>query len=232
MKFIKNKYSSTAILLFAQSEKVEGIVKPIVCLKKQNDLLWKKMNDSALRNIQKTNIPYFISDENNQQGDCFGSKIAHAIHNIFDKGFEKVIVIGNDCLELQPKDLLEANHKLQTKDIVLGPDFNGGTYLIGVSKSSFNTKDFSAVSWQTALVFKELQTLFNKCSVALLPKLNDCNSTSDFKKAVHKLSYSNPLRIFIDSIFHNRTIISHYSTFLITQRYSNLNFNKGSPVQI
>ena len=68
--------SSTAILLFAQSNQVESALKPIAYQKKQNDLLWAKLNQKVLQTIHKTNLPYFISDEKTQVGDYFGDKLS------------------------------------------------------------------------------------------------------------------------------------------------------------
>lgn len=229
MKFIKDHSTTTAILLFARSESTESTSKPISCQKKQNQLLWEKMNEKVIKTIQKTNLPYFISDETTQLGATFGKKITHSIQEIFAQGFDKVIVIGNDCLELQSQHLLDASDKLQTNDFVLGADSNGGAYLIGISKTVFEANKFEAISWQTANVSVELQTLFSKKNSAYLPFLNDCNSASDFKKAIHKLSFSNPLRSLILSLLQNKTVLNQFETFLVSYEFSALNFNKGSP---
>lgn len=225
----KNYSTTTAILLFAQAENIESDLKPITCLKKQNVLLWKKMNERVLKTIQRTNLPYFISDENSQIGNSFGEKITHSIQEVFNKGYHKVIVIGNDCIELQVQHLLDASHKLKTNNVVLGADFNGGAYLIGVSKSSFTIDKFATIAWQTRLVFNELKQLFGEIKTAFLPNLNDCNSTSDFKKAVHKLSFSDSLKNLILSLLQNKTGVNNYETSFVSYEFNALNFNKGSP---
>lgn len=229
MKCIKDYSTTTAILLFAQGEKAESVSKPIACQKKQNVLLWKKMNDRVLKTIHKTNLPYFISDENSQTGNTFGEKISHSIQTIFDKGFEKVIVIGNDCLELKSNHLFEAAIKLQTNDVVLGADFNGGAYLIGVSKSSFNATEFATITWQTQFVFKELKQLFKEIKTAFTHNLNDCNSAFDFKKAVHKLAFSDSFKNLIFSLLQNKTAVNNDETSFVSYEFNTLNFNKGSP---
>jgi glycosyltransferase A (GT-A) superfamily protein (DUF2064 family) len=80
----------------------------------------------------KTKLPYFISDESTQQG-FFGDKLSHAIQSV-DRGYDKVIVLGNDSPGLHLNHLQEAFLELQDKSVVLGPDFKGGTYLMGFSK--------------------------------------------------------------------------------------------------
>lgn len=232
MKCIKDYSITTVILLFAQGENIESVSKPITCQKKQNVLLWKKMNNRVLNTIQKTNIPYFISDENNQIGNSFGEKITHSIQTIFNKGFKKVIVVGNDCIELQVQHLLDASHKLQTNDVVLGADFNGGAYLIGVSKSSFNATEFATIAWQTRFVFDELKQLFKEIKTAFTPNLNDCNSAFDFKKAVHKLAFSDSFKNLILSLLQNKTAVNNDETSFVSYQFNALNFNKGSPFSI
>jgi glycosyltransferase A (GT-A) superfamily protein (DUF2064 family) len=43
-------------------------------------------------------------------------------------------VLGNDSPGLHLNHLQEAFLELQDKSVVLGPDFKGGTYLMGFSK--------------------------------------------------------------------------------------------------
>jgi hypothetical protein len=45
-------------------------------------------------------------------------------------------VLGNDSPGLHLNHLQEAFLELQDKSVVLGPDFKGGTYLMGFSKIS------------------------------------------------------------------------------------------------
>ena len=87
---------STAVLIFAYGDKVQSTLKPIAYNRKQNVVLWHKMNERVLTLVQKTKLPYFISDENTQQGVSFGDKLSHAIQSVLDRGYDKVIVMGND----------------------------------------------------------------------------------------------------------------------------------------
>jgi glycosyltransferase A (GT-A) superfamily protein (DUF2064 family) len=232
MSLNKTNTTSTAILLFAFSKNAESIFKPIACNKVQNVLLWKKINERVLKTIQKTNLPYFISDETSQSGVTFGEKLSFAIQKVIDIGFKNVIVIGNDCMELQTNHLLEASNKLKTNDVVLGPNFNGGTYLIGVSKSSFDVQNFINISWQTSKVFSELKDLYINNYTAVLSSLNDCNSTSDLKKVIQQLSFSDNFKYFLLSILRKVLIGNTYKKVFITYSFNNLYFNKGSPLYL
>jgi glycosyltransferase A (GT-A) superfamily protein (DUF2064 family) len=221
--------SSTAILLFAQSNKIESALKPIAYEKKQNDLLWQKLNNKVLQTIRKTSLPYFISDEKTQVGECFGDKFSHAIQAVFEKGFEKVIVVGNDSPGLTQDHLQNAGLGLQNNKWVFGPDCKGGTYLIGVSKSVFNKSLFSKISWGTAQVVTELKALYVEDAILLSP-LADFNTLSDFKNVLKGFSfYSTFKNSLISLLFHQRPLNRFLNKYYFYE-FVGLNFNKGPPI--
>jgi len=230
MNAIMGNAATTAILLFAQSGKTESALKPLAFCSKQNVLLWEKMNGLVLKTIKKTKLPYFISNENNQVGSTFGEKITHAIKTIFAKGFEKVIVVGNDCIELKAQHLLLAQLDLQINDLVIGSDYSGGAYLIGVTKSKFKADSFENIPWQTKSVFTALQSLYETQAIAFLPSLFDCNDTCDFRKAAHKLSFSAAFRKVLLSFLPTKKVSNRFITLFVSYFYHALNFNKGSPL--
>jgi len=226
----KKDYSiTTAILLFAQTEKTESTLKPIVSSWKQNVLLWKKLNDKVVKTIQKTQIPYFISNETNQVGSTFGEKITQSIEEIFAIGFEKIIVVGNDCIALKVQHLLQAERDLQSNHLVIGADYSGGAYLIGLTKSKFKAEPFRTIPWQTKKVFSALQNLYNTQAIGFLPSLGDCNSASDFKKALYHLPYFSALKkILLSFLFVFKQQDKFESNFIVNHYYTT-RFNKGSP---
>lgn len=232
MNLIMDYSSTTAILLFAQSEKQVSALKPIAFSSKQNVLLWKQMNDHSIKISQHTKLPYFISNENDQVGVTFGERITHSIETIFAKGFDKVIVIGNDCIELKAHHLLQAERDLRRNDVVIGSDYSGGAYLIGVTKLKFKAELFKTIPWQTKSVFTALQTLYRTQSIAYLPYLNDCNNASDFKKATRKLSFSDSFRKILLSFLSNYVVQNDFETRLYSLDYLAFNFNKGSPFYV
>jgi hypothetical protein len=221
--------TSTAVLLFAQSGAVASTLKPIACCAKKNVLLWTKMNDHTIKVIQKSKLPYFIIDENDQIGVTFGERLTHSIQSIFDKGFEKVIVIGNDCIELKAHHLLRAKQDLKGNDLVIGSNYSGGAYLIGVAKSKFKPALFRSIPWQTKSVFTALQMLYKHESIAYLSFLNDCNNTFDFKRATQRLSFSDTLKKILLSFFSNFHVQNELEERFDSAHYQTFNFNKGSP---
>ncbi len=189
------KIESYAILIFAKSADFESDCKRIASSKKRNVSLWNKLNQKTLKIAQNSKIPYFISDENSQKGKNFGEKIANSIQIIFEKGFEKVIVIGNDCPELKTSHLKKAQLELQKNDLVFGPDFKGGIYLLGISKNDFNAADFKNFCWQSKQLNQNFNDFYGNKKTFTLPYLNDFDSLSSFKKAIATLYYNTKLKI-------------------------------------
>ncbi len=216
-------------MLFSRSAKVEVTRKSLFNNRKSDLSLLEAFNFKVTSLLESTGLPYFKIDERKQRGTSFGGRLRNAIEQIYNEGFEKVIIIGNDCIELQRHHLLEANIKLQTNKFVLGADFNGGAYLIGVSKSVFDGNTFEAVSWQKRSVFDELYSLFGKHQSALLSCLIDCNTIADFKKAANNLSYSDSFRCFFLSLFQRKSLLILFETTTFSIEFCLLQLNKGSP---
>jgi glycosyltransferase A (GT-A) superfamily protein (DUF2064 family) len=221
--------SSTAVLLFAQSNKVESALKPIAYRKKQNEFLWEKMNQKVIRTIQKTNLPYFISDENSQQGNTFGQRLSHAIQTVFEQGFDNVIVVGNDSPGLGKPHLVKAKNELMVHNWVLGPNCKGGTYLIGVSKAIFDQELFANINWQTPKVLSELKGIACEDLVELA-SLSDFNSLDDLKKILKDFSFHSTFT----NVLLSMLLYQHPLQVVLKKRYTfeiiGFNFNKGSPV--
>jgi len=112
------------------------------------------------------------------EGDL-GVKMQHAFKQSFEKGYEKVAIIGSDLFDLTPEIIQEAFHALETHEVVIGPAKDGGYYLLGMKKlyqSVFENKN-----WGTATVLKEtLEDLTNK-KVFLLEELNDVDVFEDIE---------------------------------------------------
>ncbi|MBC7642412.1 MAG: DUF2064 domain-containing protein [Flavobacterium sp.] len=230
MKNPQIKATKTAILLFAYSKEVQLANKQLSEFKENNKILWDNIYAHKIKTIQKTNLPFFLSNENNQVGVSFGQKLNHSIQEVFNQGFDKVIVVGNDCLSLTEKDLLNASSLLQKNDFILGKDFNGGAYLLGVSKDKYNSQDFENLSWQTKKLYIEIHSLFCKNKLRLLSSKADFNNQFQFQKALDKLSFSSFLKKILSALFHNKNQIFEWFNVEVEVVSLSINFNKGPPL--
>lgn len=223
--------NSVAILVFARSPEAESSIKIISENNTHNLLLWEALHKKLTKTLHNSNLPYFIFDETQQKGTVFGKKVANAINQVFGHGFEKVLLVGNDCPELTSKHLIKAAGLLFEKNMVIGPDFGGGAYLIGVTKKCFDAKKFSQLPWQTPSIFQSLLCYCNNEEIALLPRLFDLNSKETISKAAQRLKKLKSLKKVLFSCFYNSSpvvmIIGQMHRFFYDQKP----FNKGSPLK-
>lgn len=112
------------------------------------------------------------------QGDL-GVKMNSAFEKSFHRGYNNVIIIGSDCLELTTDDLEKAFLLLAKNDVALGPALDGGYYLIGLKKP-FDTL-FEHKPWSTDQVLKlTLKDIaFQNKTVGLLDEKRDIDTQED-----------------------------------------------------
>ncbi len=114
-----------------------------------------------------------------QQGTDLGARMQIAFEKVLAKGYEKVMIIGSDCAELNTPILADAWTKLQQHDAVIGPAKDGGYYLLGMKKLPPNF--FQNMEWSTSSVYeKTIKRLSSAAlSYAVLPTLSDIDHEAD-----------------------------------------------------
>ncbi len=128
-----------------------------------------------------------------QQGKNIGERMADAITRELQTA-EKCVLIGSDCPDISPEILQEAFQALEEYDLILGPAYDGGYYLIGINNSSKATavrKLFRDISWGSDRVLQETRQRADDLNfrVHLLQKLHDIDTPDDLKHFHH---YSHP----------------------------------------
>ena len=114
-----------------------------------------------------------------QSGVDLGDRMANAFLDGFNNGFDKIIIIGSDMLDLNKEDLEHAFKTLDANDYVVGPAEDGGYYLLGMKK--YNADLFANKTWGTDTVLADtLNTLEGK-KTALLAVKNDVDYYEDIK---------------------------------------------------
>ena len=111
-----------------------------------------------------------------------GKRIEHAFLKTFGVGARKAIILASDVPDLTVSIIDDAIRTLDHYNIVIGPCYDGGYYLLGMSK--LHKGLFRGVSWGTEKVYH--QTLCNAESLGLtsysLPFLIDIDSEEDLRK--------------------------------------------------
>ncbi len=217
----------TALLLFALSPKEEGRHKSFLG---KTTLLYS-LNAHAKSIAKESGLPFFHFDETKQIGTDFGSRFANAIQSIYDMGFDAVITMGNDSPNLSVAHIQKAVKELQCGKAVLGPSFDGGFYLMGLSKEQFNKASFLNFSWNSVTVYSELKNHLEAHGHRLttLNMLHDIDFLSDLGK-LSLNDISNPqLRRAIQALLNNGVHSFGYNFFYTHEAVSLITFNKGSP---
>lgn len=83
-----------------------------------------------------------------QQGSDLGTRMRNAFNQLLGR-FDRVALIGCDIPGITDTTIERAFHRLDDHDVVLGPTFDGGYYLIAL-KEPINL--FSGVSWGSSRV--------------------------------------------------------------------------------
>lgn len=116
-----------------------------------------------------------------QKGMTLGEKMNTAFDEAFDS-YNKVIIIGSDCYELDSKIIKSAFLMLEESDVVVGPAKDGGYYLLGMKE--YLPQLFKDKTYGTNTVLEELlqETEALELSVYQLPALNDIDTLADLKE--------------------------------------------------
>lgn len=114
-----------------------------------------------------------------QSKGSLGERLAHSFASSFTAGMEHVIIVGSDCPFLTPKILANGFDLLQNHDLVLGPAYDGGYYLIGLRKVDYLL--WANIDWGTDKVLHQTIEIARKrgMTLALLPTLADIDRPED-----------------------------------------------------
>jgi len=95
-----------------------------------------------------------------QEGSDLGERMAFAMSAALNR-YRSVLLIGCDCPELTPSDLIKACNKIeQDYEMVIGPVEDGGYYLIGGKSSPKEL--FSGIHWGSTTVLNDTRERLKK----------------------------------------------------------------------
>jgi len=95
---------------------------------------------------------------------------------------DKAIIIGSDCPQLSTEIIEEAFVQLDKVDVVLGPTFDGGYYLLGMK--TLHTELFDDMEWSTSEVLSHTikRVKAKAASYHLLATLSDVDYKVDWDR--------------------------------------------------
>lgn len=135
------------------------------------------LNSRIRKLIDQSGLPVIEHIDIDSEDNSIQERFYFAVKNTFERGFDKVIVLGNDCPQLQLGDIQKASNQLETNDLVIGPDLRGGAYLLGISRSIFTKEWALSLPWHTCRYAEVAASEIE--DVSYLNNLADFNSAKE-----------------------------------------------------
>lgn len=127
-----------------------------------------------------------------QEGESLGQRLRNAFARVLENGTRKVVIVASDVPDLSASIMIDAINCLDKSDVVIGPCYDGGYYLIGMKE--LHEELFHDISWGTERVYQ--QTLDaakeNGLTVSQLPILIDIDTEADLHRWSEVGSHKKP----------------------------------------
>ena len=225
--------TDTAVLIFSLSARREAERKVLFGRgKKQSandffDILIGRTQKMAAASGVDT---YFI-DEGKQRGRTFGERYANAFQQLFDKGYTKVVSIGNDTPDLTAETLRKAIDEIQHKGLVVGPSIDGGVYLLGLTKALFNTDEFLNLPWLKNSLCDALSegAYWQQGGSFFLDKLSDIDDSASLFQFVQSTSDGFLAAFIRKHLFVSKTFPGHLAAILFSDGHTSSQTLRGPP---
>ena len=118
-----------------------------------------------------------------QSGENLGERMKNGFAEAISMNFRRVVLIGSDIPDLPLAFIEEAFTSLREKDVVIGPSFDGGYYLIGFKDKTFSARAFEGIHWSTESVFEKTIKVLKQegLTVHTLRPLRDIDTVEDLR---------------------------------------------------
>lgn len=195
----------TAILLFSRTAGEEAVAKRLAAhgSKTPNTRIADALIRHSAQTARTSGMPLVCAFSDAQRGGTFGERLAGAVEDVFAQGYEKVIVVGNDCPAITPALLLHAAARLRITDTVLGPAADGGVYLIGLTRWAYCREAFLTLPWLTDGLFAAFEIEAGEDAV-ILPREHDIDDAAGLAKWLRNARPSSALVRAIRAILSTR----------------------------
>jgi glycosyltransferase A (GT-A) superfamily protein (DUF2064 family) len=184
----------TAILLFTQTAKAAAQQKllGLPMSNKNKEQIFETLLYQTRQAAQATALDVIEINCTEQHGNSFGQRIATATQQVFDSGYEQVIILGTDTPNISSAIISKAAEKTNEHHSVLGHSKDGGAYLIAFHRNNFDLETFAKLQWKSANTATVLMHYFSSETqgVSSLVSLADIDSSSDLLTFITKAKYT------------------------------------------
>ena len=114
-----------------------------------------------------------------------GERMASAFDELFEEGYQQILIIGSDCIELDETIISKAFEALNDNDAVIGPSSDGGYYLLGMT--TYFPELFANKKWGSSSVLTDtlLDLEIANARVGKLITLNDIDEEQDLPDSLN-----------------------------------------------
>jgi uncharacterized protein len=128
-------------------------------------------------------------------GENIGQCLAQAIKALLSTGYRKAIALNSDSPSLPLEYLLQAADGLERSDLVFGPAYDGGYYLVGMSRPI--PQIFEGIAWSTERVLAQTQERAEELglSIRLISPWYDIDTPKDLVRYMAELEQTPPDRL-------------------------------------
>ncbi|MDY0292652.1 MAG: TIGR04282 family arsenosugar biosynthesis glycosyltransferase [Desulfuromonadaceae bacterium] len=116
-----------------------------------------------------------------QQGSNLGEKMVNSFKHIFNTGYNRAVILGTDCPDIEGATVVQALKYLRSADLVLGPAEDGGYYLLGLNQTI--PQLFEGIEWGSDRVLAQTtqQAKQQNLSIEYLHPLRDIDTPADLE---------------------------------------------------
>jgi len=188
---------TTGVIVFTESVSQLTLRKRVLHNGRCNRLMHKQLLKRAEVVVEGLSVPVIWWDERFQEGNTFTERLYHALKSQFQKGYERLMVIGTDHPNLSKRHIEEALAIVMEGGQALGPADDGGCYLFTLAQNDFEAFQNAEIHWQNGQEQKEILDFFaerhKEC--VCLETLEDIDSLEDIKKLLGSKGHLRFLRI-------------------------------------
>ena len=154
----------------------ERIFSEISSLKNFNRYIFYSEEKDKKKIIEWTNNNFFYY---HQVGDDLGERMFNAFEFVFNQQNRQAIIVGTDIPDLSKEIILGAIDSLDKNDLVIGPSYDGGYYLLGMKK--VHSGLFEDIEWSSNSVFSSTVRKANALNLKIkeLQMLRDIDTKNE-----------------------------------------------------
>lgn len=134
-----------------------------------NRRFWSTLKKNVVKSAEQARIPFVFCKD--QECEPFADNLAVEISNLFDEGWDKLILVGVNTPNLSAETLAKSTELLKEKDWVIEPSETEGVNVLGLKAENFQLDEFRLLPWTRDGFFHEFVSYIRTLnqSLSILP---------------------------------------------------------------